>query len=276
MEEKNTLIPETIKNENNFWMVTTILLVIIVLIGAFIGYKYGNFDGIDGRTLKSKYIEKSKIHFDDLSYDIRSQYINRNKIEYSEKDKIKSLESKSVQLENEIEELKKELVLAKTKTGNENPFAKADNKKRDLTKVIEDSIDDVNDKGLLFVKQTTCNDMIPGRYSISNECRDNLKKFISEFNQDYTFEIIPTVNDDDFVIISKFRELNEKLPDSEKFSKDRIDLLNKYANTGLGKYRSNEIGWLIRQTMGKDVNLKYVPYHIHAKDDRGIIVKVYR
>jgi hypothetical protein len=266
-------------------MITSVLLLIITVIGAFIGYKYGNFGGVDAKTLHKKYIEKSKISFDDLSYDIRSQYINKENIPYSEADKIKSIVSQNLKLTKELEQLKKELVIAKTKSGDTatkpNPFNNAINEdvatlkeESDLRARIENSIKD--ESQLVFIEQTACNDMVPGRYYISATCRDKLKGFLSKYDKEHTFEIIPTVNDDDFVIISKFRDMNKKLPESQQISKDRIDLLNKYANTGLGKFRSNEIGWLVRQMYGKDTKLKYVPYHIHAKDDRGIIVKAYK
>jgi hypothetical protein len=284
MQEENILLEDPIsKNkELNFWMITSVLLFIIVLIGAFIGYKYGNFNGIDSVTLKKKYIEKSKIGFDDLSYDIRNQYINKSNIAYNEANKIKTLTSENIDLKSRIDDLKKELVVAKTKSENKstvsnNPFSNSEVTQKeaiDLTEKINDYIKD--NETLVFIKQTACNDMVPGRYYISAQCREKLKNFLAEFDKDYTFEIIPTVNEDDFVIISKFRDINKTLPLTQQISKDRIDLLNKYANTGLGKFRSNEIGWLIRQMYGKDANLKYVPYHIHAKDDRGIIVKVYK
>jgi hypothetical protein len=289
MQEQNILLDDPVSNnstEVNFWMVTSVLLLIITLIGAFIGYKYGNFGGVDAKTLSKKYIEKSKIHFDDLSYDMRSQYIHKENIPYAEADKMKDLVSKNIELTKELENIKKELVLAKTQAPQQdkkNPFKSSSainedvaslQEEKDLRAKIENSIN--NESSLVFIEQISCNDMVPGRYYISATCRDKLKSFLSKYSKEHTFEIIPTVNEDDFVIISKFRKINKELPETQKISKDRIDLLNKYANTGLGKFRSNEIGWLIRQMYGKDTKLKYVPYHIHAKDDRGIIVKAYR
>lgn len=315
MQERNLFIHtshSTNSDKSKFYMITTILLAILLFVGGIIMYKYAKFDGVSQQVIKANYIEKTKVTFDDLPFDIKEQYIDKKRLEYVEKDKIKSLEKMNSELTKMVEDLQKDLSLAKAKLPEANPFANeiatvkqvevnatketpkeiaqpkpiAQDDKR-YTKVVYDTPNqeqqqeqsrqkDKDNKDLVFVKQMSCDDMGAGRYALSNVCKKELQKFLKSYSEKNVFEIIPTVNDEDFALVSKFRALNDKLPPNEKFSKDRIDLLNQYANTGLGKFRSNEIGWLIRKQVGKNTNIKYAPYQIHTKDERGIVIKVYK
>jgi hypothetical protein len=117
-------------------------------------------------------------------------------------------------------------------------------------------------KDLVLVKRIYCKEYEAGSYEMPKECQAVFEKFIKSSTKKAVFEIIPVIDDKDFAYI-------QNTTPSKEFE--------RFSEMGLGKLRSNEVGWKIKKTLGKDVNLKYVPYNAYTdKDRRGVIVKVYK
>jgi hypothetical protein len=126
---------------------------------------------------------------------------------------------------------------------NINHYTKKDNSKKSL------------------VKRMYCKQYTAGSYEIPKVCRVRFEEFIKSSKEGSTFELIPVIDVKDFDYIAKIAKTKE---------------FKRLSEMGLGKLRSNEIGWNIKKLLGKDVDLKYVPYNAYTdKIRRGIIIKVY-
>jgi hypothetical protein len=106
-----------------------------------------------------------------------------------------------------------------------------------------------------------CKKYLAGSYEIPKICRAKFEEFIQSSPEGSVFEIIPVIDLKDFDYIAKSAKSKE---------------FKRLSEMGLGKLRSNEIGWNIKKLIGNDINLKYVPYNAYTdKIKRGVIIKVY-
>jgi hypothetical protein len=106
-KEDNILLVED-KSQYYTWILISIVLFVILIIGVFIVNSYAIFDGISKKELDKYYVKRDTMNFNDLSYDIRKEYIKADSIETFNKKSV-------IILKEENTKLKKELDLAKSK-----------------------------------------------------------------------------------------------------------------------------------------------------------------
>jgi len=229
------------------------------------GY-FGNFTGVDKTTLESEYIKKGEATFDDLRLSIKKRYYderkkwqqNRNTEPKQEKKlalkEIEEIETNEVSVPESIKEavqIKEEIITQTTKTSS---------------------------KQASFTSQISCANMGVNEYKISKKCRMKLYDFFKTINKDeYQFEIIPLVDNHDFKILKQLKKNPELCQNIDpRISDIQMQRLFSLANAGLGVYRIKEARWLLRQRFGKDVNVKFTPYTINTKFDRGFIIRLYK
>jgi len=217
---------------------------------ATMGY-FGNFSGVDGETLDREYIKKGEASFDDLSASLKKRY-------YSEKKKCQN--QKPVVTNSDIvnkcepsQEIKAPKITAIT------PKIILKSKKNNL------------------VSQISCANMGVNEYKIDNECRVKLYDFFKTIDsKEYKFEIIPLVDNHDFKILKQIKQNPDLCSNLEpKINDTQISNLFSLANAGLGVYRIKEARWLLRQRFGKDVDVKFTPYTINTKYERGFLIRLY-
>jgi len=227
----------------------TALSAIFATVIGTMGY-FGNFSGVGSETLDKEYVKKGEASFDDLSPSLKKRY-------YAEKKKCqnqKTAVTNSSSIKSEpIQEVKAPQVVYSE------------------PKVLQKS------KKQNFVSQISCANMGVNEYKIYDECRTKLYDFFKTVDSDeYKFEIIPLVDNHDFKILKQIKQnpnICNKL--ESKISDTQISNLFSLANAGLGVYRIKEARWLLRQRFGKDIDVKFTPYTINTKYDRGFLIRLY-
>ncbi|HIP45856.1 MAG TPA: hypothetical protein EYG93_11155 [Sulfurospirillum arcachonense] len=116
-----------------------------------------------------------------------------------------------------------------------------------------------------------CGDMVSGNFKISSTCKAKVNKFLAQYDETNYFEVIPIVGTGGFASLSKVqRDGRLGIPDSE------IKRLTRLSNIGLGRDRTKEGDWLIRDKFGDDVKISYTVYSIEATNKRGFVIRAYR
>jgi len=124
---------------------------------------------------------------------------------------------------------------------------------------------------LVKVDSVECDDMNSGNFKISSTCKAKVDRVLSKYSTKNFFEIIPIVGPGGFASLNLIkRKSTLGIPDKE------IERLTNLANLGLGKYRSKEAGWLIREKFGDNVKLSYAVYNIEEKNKKGFVIRVYK
>jgi hypothetical protein len=114
-----------------------------------------------------------------------------------------------------------------------------------------------------------CTTVEKGSVSLPRMCQDDLANKLEELPKDAIYRIIPLVDENDFNLFARLeKESQEK--------KEHIDFVKNFANIGLGKARSNEAAWLVRQVHGRDVRIEFVSYDVRTKIDRGVMIHVFK
>ena len=214
------------------------------------GY-FGNFSGVDGKTLDKEYVKKGEASFDDLSSSLKKRYYAEKK-KCQEKKPIENSSDTTNKCEP-IQEVKAPQIVSLK------PTTTQESKKQN------------------FVSQISCANMGVNEYKIYDECRTKLYDFFKTIDSDkYKFEIIPLVDNHDFKILKQIKQNPNICNNLEsKISDTQINNLFSLANAGLGVYRIKEARWLLRQRFGKDIDVKFTPYTINTKYDRGFLIRLY-
>jgi len=290
MEEQNNL--ETIQESKiSSWAWVSALLFITILIASVGVYQYAHFDGVDAKTLRANYIKKGHIGFSDLKYNEQKEYVP----------------SSTINSQNEkFEKLQKDLSFTKEKT--KRAVSEVSTCKEELTitkESLKETLSKVNDTSskTLLKERLQCDDIEVGSYYLSENCKEKVKKLVSNLDADITIELIPLVDKHDFAVLEALSDIGnsaymksqngakmlctmvnsmglnvndcaESWLDSLHLSKSELERLSFIANTGLGKLRSNEAGWYI-STLTKN-NIQPVNYHITTDHKRGFILRLYR
>ena len=271
------------------WMYAGLSTVIIVVLSLI----FGNFDGVSSKTLKSEYIKKSSLSFEDLPSFEKKNYVRATELEDAKtqidsitstdnslgsknmQDKIISLQDtisileasndninrKNETLISEVSSLRQELKLIKSEKSVTFNNTKYLNKK--------------NNSSLKLKSQTNCYDMEMGSSLISKSCRNQIQKFLKSVPKNSYFEIIPLVDKHEFKILSKLKALGKDADTILGIKDKEIEILSKLANTGIGKYRSRESAWLLRQELGANVKAMPVNYQIITNRQRGMVIRAY-
>jgi len=228
------------------------------------GY-FGNFSGIDSTTLEKEYIKKGEASFDDLSASLKKRY-------YSEREKCRNKKAlpsqgkKAAQCEP-IQEVKVPQIV---KIEEDQELKVPQIVHREEEKIV-------NTKKERLISQISCSNMGVNEYKIYKECRTKLYEFFKDINpEEYRFEIIPLVDNHDFKILKQIKkspEICNKL--ESKIDDTQIKNLFTLANVGLGVYRIKEARWLLRQRFGKELDVKFTPYTINTKYERGFLIRLY-
>ncbi len=308
VEEQNL---ETPKSESKLAWIIVGILTIIILIGAVLATIYGNFSGVDGATLKKEYLKKDEVGFSSLPKDIQQEYIKKANIEFfdlpkniqeqyinkkmfSEQEeaqkreemerssKLLEAQSKIASLESDINALQKQIEafeLSKQELQKQEAKKEEAQKKEEVKEVTTKDKKDTTlsefNPNFKLISQISCIDMGFGDYKVTDSCRDKVEKFFNTLKEKKLFfEVIPIVDEGDFEIIHKINDLNSK---KEFLNGDKLKSLSLYANSGLGKFRAKEAGWLLRKRYGEDVKIQYVSYEIESKEKkRGFIIRAYK
>jgi len=226
------------------------LSAIFATIIATMGY-FGNFSGVDAKTLNNKYVKKGEASFDDLSTSVKKRY-------YSEKKKC----------QNQKPVLANSDIINKCEPTNELKAQKVTSFEPKTT---------LKSKKNNFVSQISCSNMGVNEYKIDNVCRTKLYDFFKTIDsKEYKFEIIPLVDNHDFKILKQIKQNPELCNNLEtKINATQMSNLFSLANAGLGVYRIKEARWLLRQRFGKNIDVKFTPYTINTKYERGFLIRLY-
>jgi len=226
------------------------IIAIFTTIVAIMGY-FSNFSGVDAKTLNDRYVKKGEASFDDLSNSVKKRY-------YSEKKKC----------QNQKPVLANSDIINRCEPTHELKTEKITSFKPKNT---------LNSDKNNFVSQISCSNMGVNEYKIDNVCRTKLYDFFKTIDsKKYKFEIIPLVDNHDFKILKQIKQNPEICNNLEaKISTTQINNLFSLANEGLGVYRIKEARWLLRQRFGKNIDVKFTPYTINTKYERGFLIRLY-
>ena len=252
-------------------IVLYILLFIVIVLTGFIVYLYSSNTVIKKEEFKEKYVLKSEVNFTMLPTYEKSRYV-----EFYEHT-------------NQINELKQELKLLENNNGNQRvverivkvekivkvPVEKVIEKIVEVEKVItvtknnKDEVkQSIQSKPLQRTFQTyTCKSMNSGSIKISEKCKKELENFLDVNKNSSMFEIIGMVDNQDFKLINKLKDV---------YGEKKIEKISKYSQIGLSRQRVIEATWLIKKYVEKDKDIKTVNYTINGKDKKGFIVRAYK
>jgi hypothetical protein len=124
VEENNILLVED-RSQYYTWILISTVLFVILIVGAFLVNSYAIFDGISKRDLERYYVKRDNLNFNDLSYDIRKEYVKA--------DAIDSFNRKSMDiLKEENAKLKKDLEVFSSKNTSTESVAECKNDLQDI------------------------------------------------------------------------------------------------------------------------------------------------
>jgi hypothetical protein len=99
-----------------------------------------------------------------------------------------------------------------------------------------------------------CYDMVVAKVRLSKKCEKDIEKFLNSHKDANYFEVIGIVSNQDISSLSA----------------------SKYTKEGLAKKRVEETSWFIKKTLGMDIKVLPVNYHITSKkNNKGTVVRVY-
>lgn len=300
-EEVETKKQET--EEKPSCAIAWVSAVVLLFVGAVALYYQGNFDGVDSKTLSKDYVKKSQISFKDLPAGDKNRYIDKTLIANIEQENTRLKEELAVLKANSptaVPTTSAQTSVVNTNTAELQKNAQAlEAKNSALEKEVEmlaaesksliqelrllkseknvQIMEEGKQKDLTYVKQITCEDMDTGSALITRACRNQVARFLKPYkNKEMYYEVIPMVDGGEFKILQRIKGLGKDAETILGITPKQIRVLSKIANTGLGKNRSREAAWLLRQKLGKDVKVKLVNYQIETKDKKGVIIRVYR
>lgn len=273
MEENQKKIEEESSNT-----LVYILSILTLVLTAYITYIYLSFDMVKKGQLKDQYVLKSDISFDMLPSYEKSQYIeyliHNNKIadlnkqlQYLQNNKNTLSTSKPVVVEKiiEVEKIVEIEKIIKVPVEKIVEVKKIVNVRNNIEKEVE-IIKEFKKSNMTF-NTYTCKTMDSGTVNISKKCRNDLNKFLDKNKDSKMFEVIGMVDNKDFKLINKLKDV---------YGEKKIKHLSKYSQIGLSRQRVIEASWLIKQHVGNFQNIKTVNYTVNAKDKKGFVVRAYK
>jgi len=126
-------------------------------------------------------------------------------------------------------------------------------------------------KKLIKLASVKCDNMNIGNFNIPSTCKKRVDNFLKKYNWTHFFEIIPIVGTGGFGTLNLIKK-KSKLGIKDK----EIDRLTGLANLGLGKYRAQEAGKLIKAKYGDFAKISYSVENIQAQGKRGFVIRVYK
>ncbi|MBE0491939.1 MAG: hypothetical protein IBX44_06780 [Sulfurospirillum sp.] len=144
-------------------------------------------------------------------------------------------------------------------------------KKKDAVIVsLQDAKEATKNKKLTLISQIQCDDMPAGNFEIGATCKQNVTKFLEQFDSKNFFEIIPIVGTGGFGTLNRLRNnVSMNVPEAE------INRLTELSNLGLGKFRAASGGALVREKFGEYAKISYPIDAIEKQGKRGFLIKVY-
>jgi hypothetical protein len=265
MEPLNTQTEQSKQSDNS--LVYILLFIIVVLLG-YIGYVHVTKEIVQKDHIKENYIKKDSITFDNLPSYIQDKYVLKSLYDY----KINQLETKNLATLKNLEEavVKKEPKVVEKIIATENKTHTRmdtsielipENQKID-TKIVLKSMEK-NAKSETY----TCKTLQSSSEYITKDCQKELLKFLDKNKDAKRFEVIGLIDNQEFKLVEKLEDV---------YGKKRVGNLSKYAQHGLSKQRVIEASWVIRQHLGRQVQVDSVNYTITKNNKRGFVVKSYK
>ena len=253
---------------NNFSYILSFLLIIVLFI--FI-YFYSNFQFIENKEFKNKYIKIENIEFNDLPYSIQYKY---QKKEDCKKSSFHS--STNNELEKQIDSLKKSNNSLYNKLNNipaledkitllneETKALKFKNKEL-LSKNIKyenknTSVEEISKNIKLKLKSTyktlMCTNMQKSKYNMTKECFNNIQKFALNNKDAKYFEVMGMISKDDFL---------------------KDDYKSDIIKTGFASKRARVVIWSLREALEFKSKVLPVNYYItSSKNYKGTVIRAY-
>ncbi|NOX15584.1 MAG: hypothetical protein GXP61_06120 [Epsilonproteobacteria bacterium] len=128
----------------------------------------------------------------------------------------------------------------------------------------------IKPKKLVLISKVDCQDMPFGKAKATKACKLKVDKFLSHYDTSYYFEVVPIVDNEGFSSLKKLKKHKGMMPNSE------IKRLTKLANLGLGKYRAEEGGRLVKLKFKDLAKISYAPNNIAIGKKRGFVIRVYK
>lgn len=264
MEQLNT---QQEQPQQSNGLIYILLFIIVVLLG-YIGYLHGTKEIVQKDHIKDNYIKKEDVSFDTLPLYIQDKYVLKSLYDY----KVNQLETQNLSTLKKLEEavVKKEpKVVEKIIATQNNTHTRMDTS---IALIPEDQkVDDIatsDTMGKAGKTYTyTCKTLKSSSEYITKECKKALLEFLNNNKDAKRFEVIGLIDKQEFKLIEKLEDV---------YGKQRVGNLSKYAQHGLSKQRVVEASWVIRQYLGKQVQIDSVNYTITHKNKRGFVVKAYK
>ena len=253
---------ESKSNNTSLYILSSLILVLI----GYIAYVYSSNDMLKKGQLKEKYVLKTDIDFRMLPSHEKSRYIEF----YEHNNKIMGLNKQIQYLQNNnannpepviVEKIVEVERIVKVPVGKIIEVEKVVNLEDELT-----IVKDIKKSNLTFTTYT-CKTMDSGSIKISKKCSKELYKFLNKNRDSKIFEVIGMVDNKDFKLINKLKDV---------YGEKKIKHLSKYSQIGLSRQRVIEASWLIKKHIGNYKNVKTVNYTVNAKDKKGFVVRAYK
>jgi len=262
METLNTQTQQPTQNSNSL-IIYILIFIILVLLG-YIGYIYSTKEVVQKEHIKNNYIQKDDVTFDMLPIYIQDKYILKSLYDY----KINELETKNLSSLKKLQEsiVKKDPNIMKKIIATENTT----HTRMDTSVVLipeEQNIDNNKIKTNKKTQTYTCKTLRSSSEYITEKCKKELINFLNKNKDAKRFEMIGLIDNQEFKLIEKLEDV---------YGTKRLGNLSKYAQTGLARHRVIEASWVIRQQLGKKVQIDTVNYAITKKNKRGFVVKAYK
>ncbi len=266
MEPLNSQTEQPKQSDNS--LVYILLFIIVVLLG-YIGYIHGTKEIVKKDHIKENYIKKDDISFDILPLYIQDKYVLKSLYDY----KVNDLETKNLTILKKLEEaiVKKEpLVIEKIIAAEKATHTRMDTSIELIPKeqnIGSQTVAESTTSDSTKTKTYTCKTLNSSSEYITKYCKKQLIKFLDENKDAKRFEVIGLIDKQEFKLVEKLEDV---------YGKQRVGNLSKYAQHGLSKQRVIEASWVIRQYLGKQVQVDSVNYTITQKNKRGFVVKAYK
>ena len=116
----------------------------------------------------------------------------------------------------------------------------------------------------------TCDDMKSGVNSPTNECKEEVLKFLNTHKNSKIFEIVAIIDGGGFAALKKASTSNIGIEDSE------IKRLTRLSNIGLSKDRVNSAKELLDEVIDKKQIVSFPSEIIETKNKRGFVIRAYK
>jgi len=265
------------------------LLVAVIGAGAY----FGNFDGVNAKTLEAEYLKKSDVSFYDLPEEEQGRYITKFKCDSKAtsttstescstyQERIASLEASLKKVENEaakpattpntapteeLDALKTRYSALQTQyqtlLAQQQSAPKPEMVKQPQPTKAQAVFDKTKQSPIATFQ---CKDGAPGEYYLTPACKSELKTFLADtITQPVVFEVIGVLDEEEYRVL----EENEFDPKTTQYTRNLLD-------AGLAHLRAKEAAWYIDQHFKKPHFTIPANYNLHTTKNRGIVIRAF-